>query len=110
MKSFGKFDLDVIQCDAEIQDVQHYSETMLPPPDKKWKAKGFGGTDFRPVFKYIQKNMQAQPDLLLFFTDGFGDAPKQQPAYPVMWVLTHAGIRPAEWGRVVYFKKEENND
>ena len=106
MKSFGKFDLDVIQCDAEIQDVEHYSEVNLPPPGKKWKAKGLGGTDFRPVFKYIKKKMPAQPDLLLFFTDGYGDAPEQRPAYPVMWVLTEDGRPPAEWGRVAHFKNE----
>ena len=107
MKSFGKFDLDVIQCDAKIQDVEHYSEANLPPPNRKWKVKGLGGTDFRPVFDYIQKNMRVQPDLLLFFTDGYGDAPKQRPAYPVMWVLTSDGRQPAEWGRATHFKKEE---
>ena len=110
MKSFGKFDLDVIQCDAKIQDVEHYSEAKLPPPDKKWKVKGMGGTDFRPVFEYIQKKMLVQPDLLLFFTDGYGKAPKQRPAYPVMWVLTTDGKQPAEWGRVTHFKNEENNE
>ena len=43
-----------------FQDVEHYSEANLPPPGKKWKVKGLGGTDFRPVFKYIQKKMSAQ--------------------------------------------------
>ena len=109
MKSFGKFDLDVIQCDAEVQNVEHYSEDKVPPPDKKWKAKGLGGTDFRPVFNYIQNKMRVKPDLLLFFTDGYGDAPKQRPSYPMMWVLTENGRQPAEWGRVVHFKKKENN-
>jgi predicted metal-dependent peptidase len=51
--------------------------------------------------------MRIQPDLLLFFTDGFGNAPKQPPAYPVMWVLTHDGKQPAPWGRVVHFKSDE---
>ena len=88
----------------EIQDVEHYSEANLPSPDKKWKVKGFGGTDFRPVFDYIQKKMHEQPDLLLFFTDGYGTAPKRHPAYPVMWVLTSDGVTPAEWGRVAHFK------
>ncbi len=110
MKSFGKFDLDVIQCDAKIQDVEHYSEASLPPPDKKWKAKGLGGTDFRPVFDHIQKNMHEQPDLLLFFTDGGGTAPEKRPAYPVMWVLTERGQKPAEWGRVAHFKKDQNEN
>lgn len=106
MKSFGKFDLDVIQCDAKVQDVSHYSEANLPPPDRKWEVKGLGGTDFRPVFEYIQKKKLEQPDLLLFFTDGCGTAPKQRPAYPVMWVLTSDGSQPADWGRVMRFKNQ----
>ena len=106
MRSFGKFELDVIQCDAKIQLVEHYTEANLPSPDKKWNVKGFGGTDFRPVFEYIQKQMREQPDLLLFFTDGYGTAPERRPPYPVMWVLTSDGDVPAEWGRVTHFKKE----
>jgi predicted metal-dependent peptidase len=105
MKSFGKFDLEVIQCDAEIQVVEHYSEGNLPPPDKKWQVKGFGGTDFRTVFEYIKKKMRVQPDLLLFFTDGYGTAPSRRPPYPVMWVLTGDGVEPASWGRVAHFKR-----
>ncbi len=105
MKSFGKFTLDVIQCDANVQDVEHYSDANIPPHDKKWEVKGFGGTDFCPVFEYIQKKMKEQPDLLLFFTDGCGTAPRQRPAYPVMWVLTKDGTKPTDWGRVAYFNK-----
>ena len=104
MKSFGKFELDVIQCDAKVQDVKHFSEANPPPPDRKWEVKGLGGTDFRPVFEYIQKELREQPDLLLFFTDGCGTAPEQRPAYPVMWVLTSDGSQPADWGRVLHFK------
>ncbi len=55
MKSFGKFDLDVIQCDAKVKDVEHHSEANPPPPDKEWKFKGIGGADFHPVFDYIRK-------------------------------------------------------
>ena len=105
MRSFGKFDLDVIQCDAEIQQVEHYTEGNLPPPNKKWTVKGLGGTDFRPVFDHIRKNMREQPDLLLFFTDGYGTAPECRPPYPVMWVLTSDGKQPVPWGRVTHFKK-----
>ena len=108
MKSFGKFDLDVIQCDAKVQNVEHFSDMNPPPPDKKWKIHGGGGTDFRPVFNYVKKKLPERPDLLLFFTDGCGDAPKQRPDYPVMWILTKDGITPCDWGRVTHFKSEES--
>ncbi|MBQ7651711.1 MAG: hypothetical protein IJS15_12175 [Victivallales bacterium] len=104
MKSFGKYDLDVIQCDARVQNVEHFSDGNPPLPDRKWRMHGGGGTDFRPVFTYIRKEMHEKPDLLLFFTDGYGTAPDKQPDYPVMWLLTKDGKSPSGWGRVAFFK------
>jgi len=107
MKSFGKFDLYVIQCDAKVQEVVHFSDTTQPPDPKKWEMRGGGGTDFRPVFDYVQKNIAEKPDLLLFFTDGMGNVPEKQPGYPVMWVLTNDREKPCNWGRVAHFKRRE---
>ena len=107
MNSFGRYDLDVIQCDAKVQNVEHFSDANPPTPNKKWMAKGFGGTDFCPVFDYVHKTMREKPDLLLYFTDGCGTAPERQPAYPVMWVLTDNGTAPCHWGRVTHFKQTE---
>ena len=106
MKSFGRFDLEVIQCDAKIQNVEHYTQDKLPPPDKEWEVKGYGGTDFRPVFKYVKAH--SQPDLMVFFTDGYGTAPLRPPAYPVMWILTDDGQSPVPWGRVAHLEKRRN--
>ncbi len=107
MKSFGQFELDVIQCDAKVQHVEHFNETTPVPSNKEWKTYGCGGTDFRPVFEYVKTNMKERPDLLLFFTDGGGTAPEKQPGYPVMWVLTQNGSNPSGWGRETHFKRKE---
>lgn len=104
MKSFGRFSLDVIQCDAVVQSVEHFSDANPPLPGHKWVAKGGGGTNFIPVFDYVKTHMAEKPDLLIFFTDGYGIAPQKQPGYPVMWVLTHNSQHPCNWGRVVHFK------
>lgn len=100
MKSFGSFDLTVIQCDAAIQSVEHYTQDNIPSPNYKWKYNGGGGTDFRPVFNYVAKDT-LKPDLLIYFTDGYGTAPVKQPDYPVMWVLTENCKSPCRWGRQV---------
>lgn len=105
MKSFGKFELTVIQCDAKIQQVEIYNDGKLPPSNHKWGVSGLGGTDFRPVFEYVKENFRQMPDQLIFFTDGYGEAPSQPPPYPVMWVLTSDGKIPARWGRSIHFKK-----
>jgi predicted metal-dependent peptidase len=108
LKSFGDYELTVIQSDAEIQEVKKFSPHEGPlPQDAQWKAKGLGGTDFRPVFKYVGEHSELEPSLLVFFTDGFGDAPEKAPKYPVLWLLTSDGKPPATWGQVVRFAKEE---
>ena len=92
MKSLG-LEIDVILCDATIQDVVR----LQKPEDLfKLKAKGGGGTDFRPVFEFIAKGYTSQekngkfrkvkrPEVLAFFTDTFGMYPEQAPDYPVLW-------------------------
>jgi predicted metal-dependent peptidase len=49
-------------------------------------VKGRGGTDFRPTFAYIEREI-SYPTLLLYFTDGMGTFPDTPPAYDVMWVM-----------------------
>ena len=75
-------------------------------PDKKWEVTGGGGTDFRPVFSYIEEHSELDPNLLIFFTDGYGDYPERPPPYPVMWLLTSDGRCDVEWGQQVKFKHE----
>lgn len=106
MRSFGRFELTVIQCDADIHDVQIFTDARIPASNHRWKIKGGGGTDFRPVFDYVHKK-SLKPDLLLFFTDGYGDAPVNPPPYPMMWVLTNDSRTLAPWGRVAHFKSDK---
>jgi predicted metal-dependent peptidase len=68
---------------------------------------GFGGTDFCPVFRYIDEHSELDASLLIFFTDGYGTYPERPPAYPVMWLLTHDGTCGVEWGLQVRFKHVE---
>ena len=103
MKSFGRYELTVIQCDAKVQKVEKFSDAVPPAPDHRWKVFGKGGTDFRPVFDYV-KTFAERPEVLIFLTDGFGSAPNEPPPYPVLWVLTSDGTRPAGWGKSVSFK------
>lgn len=56
---------------------------------------GGGGTDFRPVFDWVEK-CHAQPDVLLYFTDAEGPFPKVVPSYPVIWLVK--GRAPVPFG------------
>ena len=104
LNSFGSYELTVIQCDAEVGKVETFDDAAPLDPDREWEATGGGGTDFRPVFGYIDDHPELDPNLLIFFTDGYGDYPERAPAYPVMWLLTRDGKCDVDWGTRVKFK------
>ena len=106
MRQFGKFRLTVIQCDAQVTDVQAYTEDSRAP--RGIHAKGGGGTSFVPVFDYIREKRLC-PRVMLYFTDGFGDAPEKAPDFPVIWVLTPAGQKPCGWGEVIQLDGNEDD-
>jgi predicted metal-dependent peptidase len=73
----------LLQCDTRITDIREYR-----PGDRvgvDFQLKGGGGTDFRPVFDWIESN-NVNPRVLVFFTDGYGSYPPRPPGYDVLWV------------------------
>ena len=110
LNSFGKYDLTVIQCDCVIQHVESFSEAKRFPRNYKWESFGHGGTSFVPPFEYVSEH-RLRPDIFIYLTDGCGDAPEKPPRFPVLWVLTHDGNKPASWGGCIKLKPNtENND
>ncbi len=99
LNSFGQYELKVICCDSDIQSVQTFSD--VSPFDGKINFPGGGGTNFSPVFDYLEKESEA-PNLLIYFTDGYGDTPKKPP-YPVLWVITQNGKNSIPWGMETNF-------
>ena len=97
MRSFGKFELTVIECDAKVGNVTVVSSDTRPHDWRKHRFSGGGGTDFTPVFEYI-RDQRIRPDVLVFFTDGDGNCPPHNPGYPVLWLLTSDGEPPVSWG------------
>jgi len=87
-----KVELTLIQCDAEIQSVQTLTrEDTADGVLDSFNVMGFGGTDFRPVFDYINEQ-QSQPDGktfrgLLYLSDGYGEFPAEEPDYPVAFLF-----------------------
>ena len=103
--TFGAYELTVIQCDAAVGSVETFDDATPLDPRREWAATGGGGTDFRPVFRYVDEHPELDPALLIYFTDGYGDCPERPPAYPVMWLLAGDG-REQPWGLNVRFKNE----
>jgi predicted metal-dependent peptidase len=71
---------------------------------KRLKIRGGGGTDFRPVFDWIDKDCAQggdRPDALIYFTDTQGWFPEHPPAYPVIWVSLLPDTT-VPWGDLIY--------
>jgi predicted metal-dependent peptidase/intein/homing endonuclease len=81
-KSFSSIRMSVIVCDSEIHETYEVMNGFSPTDIK---ISGGGGTDFRPVFKWIEKN-KPSAKLLVYFTDGYGSYPANETV-KTLWVL-----------------------
>ncbi|SFZ98554.1 hypothetical protein MNB_SV-5-1537 [hydrothermal vent metagenome] len=82
MQSYPNYEIDLITADAKVQS----HELFLPGQDMNYEISGGGGTDFRPVFEYIDQNID-YPTVLLYFTDGMGTFPTAEPSYDTLWIM-----------------------
>jgi predicted metal-dependent peptidase len=71
-------------CDAAIGRVDVLTDPADMAAIREKGAPGRGGTDFRPVFEYLEAE-GIEPDALIYFTDGAGTFPDREPPYPVIW-------------------------
>lgn len=89
---FTKINLHIIQCDTGIQeDRKITSQEEFDDYLAAMKLHGFGCTDFRPVFAYVDKLIQSKEFTnlkgLIYFTDGYGDFPARKPPYETAFVF-----------------------
>jgi predicted metal-dependent peptidase len=86
--------IHVVYCDAAVQSSQEFrmSEPINLQP------KGGGGTDFRPVFEWVDAN-QIVPVCLIYLTDLCCHSYPLIPEYPVLWVTDSR--REAPFGETV---------
>ena len=89
---FTKINLHIIQCDADIQeDVKITSQEEFDEYIKTMQIRGLGGTDFRPVFAYVERLRRDKEFTnlkgLIYFTDGCGEFPAKKPDYDTAFVF-----------------------
>lgn len=102
---FHRMKVYLLQCDCCVQDaVVIHSQREWAEYSKKIEIQGRGGTDFRPVFRYIQK-LRERKELrrlkaLIYFTDGDGIYPRERPDYETAFVMlrgTEKTDRVPDW-------------
>ncbi len=88
--------ITLLACDATLAEdgpweYAPWEEFKLPR-----EFKGGGGTDFAPVFDWLEQQGQ-RPDLLVYFTDAQGSFPECEPNLPVIWLIK--GKAQVPWGQ-----------
>lgn len=89
---FHKVHIRILECDNRIQrDVKITNPDEIENYAKEFAVEGGYGTDFRPVFSYVE-HLRAQGELrnlkgLMYFTDGFGEYPGKPTDYQTVFVF-----------------------
>ncbi len=115
---FHKINIHIIQCDASIQsDTVITNDSDFDDFIKNGKLNGFGATDFRPVFTYVDEMLEdgAFENLkgLIYFTDGYGIYPERMPAYDVVFAFLNEDENREKvpgWALEVVLEEEELED
>ena len=84
----------VVYCDAAVNSVQEFG----PSEPISLEPKGGGGTDFRPVFDWVEENA-INPACLIYLTDLCCESYPVAPDYPVLWATDSR--RTAPFGETV---------
>jgi predicted metal-dependent peptidase len=95
IKSNMRASITLIACDEKVNDnliwrFEAWDELQFPA-----SLGGGKGTNFNPVFDYIDEQ-DSPSSVLIYFTDAKGKFPQFEPNYPVMWLVK--GKEPIPWG------------
>lgn len=91
---FNKINIHILQCDNKVR-----SDTVITSKEdfiifmNDYKVKGYGSTDFRPVFEYVDEMIDKHEfdnlKGLIYFTDGYGIYPENRKDYDVAFVFVN---------------------
>ena len=98
---FTRVNVHIIQCGARVEeDVRITTEEEFDQYMKDMVLKGFGGTDFRPVFEHVDMLIRQKEFTnfkgLIYFTDGYGTFPNNPPDYDAAFIFLDQGYELPE--------------
>lgn len=111
----GRFHLRILQCDDRIrEDVTLHTREEFARYVRDLEIRGLGGTDYRPVFALIRREIDAgalSPDCgLLYFTDGEGICPEEKPGWDTALILFGGAWRSRtlpDWAQKLSLREED---
>lgn len=109
LKTFPEIEAWVVVCDDLVRG---YQKIIVPYQKVDSEIfKGYGGTDYNPVFEFVKIN-NIRPDVLVYFTDlicGAECFPRYTPQYPVIWVCTQPpeiAYKPP-FGEIIWYRRKK---
>ena len=120
LRSIGQFfsssEVHIIECDEHVQDeivVRDISD--LEKYAESFHVKGGFGTDFRPVFSYIEEKRRTgeirEMEALMYFTDGMGIYPEKPTDYDTAFVFFNDeeldDTKVPDWAMKLYIRGEK---
>ncbi len=86
----------LLACDNQLDEdgpwiFESWEQLVFPK-----SLQGHGGTDFRPVFEWVEHH-HLQPDLVIYFTDAQGRFPVKSPIAETLWLVK--GPAKVPWGQ-----------
>lgn len=112
---FHDVNVHIIQCDNTLQsDTIIHNEEEFVEFIENGRLTGFGGTDFRPVFSYVDELVRKKEfenlKGMIYFTDGYGIYPEWVPSYDVIFAFLNEDRNRApvpNWALKVVIMEEE---
>lgn len=113
---FSSSEVHIIECDEHVQDeivVRDISD--LEKYAESFHVKGGFGTDFRPVFSYIEEKRRMgeirDMEALMYFTDGMGIYPEKPTDYDTAFVFFNDeeldDTKVPDWAMKLYIRGEK---
>lgn len=94
-KLYKPTNFKIIDCDYVIHNIHEVDEfTEI----ESLNFTGYGGTSFEPVLNYCDNN---PTNLLIYFTDLYGDIIPRDTEYPVLWIC-YSQHPPHKIGETIY--------
>ncbi len=112
---FTRIHVRIIQCDTVIQgDARITCREDFDEYLAHMQLRGMGGTDFRPVFDYVDQLIRDKEFTnlkgMIYFTDGCGVFPTHRPAYDTAFVFIddeYNNYNVPVWAMKLILQKED---
>jgi len=113
INTYERIDLTVIQHDAEVQDVETYTNPTAKS-FQTFEIAGRGGTSHVPVFNHIEdEDLSDSKTIIVCMTDGYTSVPEQVPtSNSIIWVVNNhdIGMERLKHGTIARIDPYHNNE